>query len=727
MRRFTLAPPTLLQALCVSTSLLALSAHTSWAQDTAQQSAPQTQQDQQDTFLSSETLTYDENTGIVIAEGAVEISQGQSVLRADRVEYNENTGEVVADGNVILNDPSGNVLFAENMALTENLSEGFIQSLRLLMADNSRAAALSAVRTNGNRTEMERAVYSPCEVCEENPTPLWQLKAVKVVHDEVEKEIVYRDARLEFLGIPVLYTPYFSHPDPSVKRKSGFLTPRAGQSDRYGFWSQTPYYWAISDHQDATITPYLTQDDGPILMAEYRQKFERGDLLIDGSAAYQEKSASLGGTSDEVFRGHLNLEAEYRPDDIWTLGIDSTTTSDDTFLRRFEILNDDRLESRAYIEGFSGRNSATLNSYYWQGLLEDDDPGETPIALPLVTYDYYTPTSRLGSRWHFSADAAALTADEFANSYRMTAEAQWRLPYTTPIGEVYTLEAAVRGDAYYVDNKPGSNATELEDGFDGRFRPYLSFDYRYPLDRGYGTVRHLIEPFANIFVSPGGGNPDKIPNIDSTTFEFDDTNLTSDNRYPGFDVVGGGTRASYGLKTGIYGIKGGYSEIMVGQSIRLTDSLEYPEGSGAEEKSSDYVGRLTINPHEYLNLETRFRLDGENLEIQRNESSLSTGPRWLKFNFSYASIEENSSISNSEEREQLTSSARLQITENWHTRVANAHDLTDNGGDLYWEWDIGYVDECFEFVLEGRRTYQQDRDVQPSTSVGFVIRLKTLG
>src|SRR3546814_12284952 len=97
-------------------------------------------------------------------------------------------------------------------------------------------AANRARRTADGRKVMDRGVFSPCNLCKEDPqrAPPWQIKAVRVIHDEVAKDIIYHDATLELFGLPVLYTPYLAHPDPTVDRRSGLLAPPPGYSGELG-------------------------------------------------------------------------------------------------------------------------------------------------------------------------------------------------------------------------------------------------------------------------------------------------------------------------------------------------------------------------------------------------------------------------------------------------------------------------------------------------------------
>ena len=149
-----------------------------------------------------------------------------------------------AEGNVALADPSGDTLFADRVVLTGDLRAGVAEQLRARLADDSLIAAAGGRRTGGVRTEFERAVYSPCPLCPNSDRPpLWQITARKVTHDQETHDVTYRDAFFELAGVPIFYTPYFTHPDPSVKRRSGFLAPSFGNSGELGLSVQPIYYF----------------------------------------------------------------------------------------------------------------------------------------------------------------------------------------------------------------------------------------------------------------------------------------------------------------------------------------------------------------------------------------------------------------------------------------------------------------------------------------------------
>jgi len=548
----------------------------------------------EEVLISADQLTYDEVLGTVVATGNVEIAQGDRILIADTVSYNQTAKLVTASGNVMLLEPSGEVMFSDYVEITDDLRDGIMRNLRILLTDNSRIAANGARRTNGNRTEMRKAVYSPCDLCAEDreAAPIWQIKAVKIVHDQTAHDIEYYDAWFELYGYPVAYIPYFRHPDPTVKRRSGFLTPVYGSSSALGLELTTPYYWTMAPHRDVTISPRFTTEEGLILGAEYREHVGNGQYSVDGSITYTDARDDDGNLEDgNEVRGHLFSEGEFELDPTWRWGFKVQRASDDTYLRRYGISGLDTLTTNTFVEGFNDRSYAAGNTYWFQGLKEADEDNKIPVVLPLLDFNYVGEPDSAGSYFTIDTNLMFLQRVEGADSRRLSAEAGWHLPFITEAGHAIRLSATLRGDVYYVNNVviPSNAPGDTDRGFTGRVRPELTAEWRYPLVAHIGTIRHVLEPIVQVIVAPNGGNPSKIPNEDSQDFEFDHTNLFTNNRFTGLDRVESGPRLNYGLRMGFYGQGGGRTTLLIGQSARLREDDTFDLGSGLEK-----IGRAHV-------------------------------------------------------------------------------------------------------------------------------------
>lgn len=682
--------------------------------------------------LQADQITYDQNLSTVTASGNVEIVQGERTLLADQVTYNQAIDQVTASGNVVLQEPTGEVLFADYMELRNELKDGMITGIRVLLSDESRFAANSAEREEGVRTELNQAIYSPCKLCEDDPTkaPLWQVKASKVVHDSEANIIEYKHAVLEFYGIPVAYTPYFYHPDPTVERKTGLLAPIFGRSTALGLEATTPFYWAIAPHRDLTISPRFTTEEGVILGAEYRERTASGKFKLDGTITYtDERDDNNDTTGDEEFRGHARGEALFNIDNQWRWGFDFFRASDDTYLKRYDISDSDILTSRLFSEGFNGRNFAAANLYEFQDLRENLPQDEVPFILPLLQFQHIGEPEYFGGRFNLDANGLLLYRPDGTDSRRVSLSGGWQRTHIGPLGSVFNFTAQLRGDAYWVndvaDAADGTNSGSGNE-FTGRFLPLGAAEWRYPLVRRGERFRQLIEPIASIVISPDGNNPDSIPNEDSVSVEFDDTNLFSLNRFPGLDRVETGSRATYGVRGGLYGRDGGFASFTVGQSLRYEDDNTFPGSSGLDDQLSDVVGRITIAPTDYLDYVFRMRVDPTDLKLRRTESYLTLGPEDYRLKVNYVNLARELAVDELTSREEINIQARAKITEHWSVLGEYRRDLAESE-DLFAGGGVQYLDECFDMRLFVERKFTRDRDVEPTTNVTFRVRLKHFG
>ena len=177
------------------------------------------------------------------AVGDVELYYQGRTLQADRVTYDRNSGRVFAEGNARMTDANGTVITGDRFELTDDFKTA--SSIRCGSSRRSRDSAgrprpISPRRApsaiEGETMVFERGTYTACEPCKEHPErpPLWQVKAARIIHNNGERTIYYENATLEFCGIPVAYIPYFWSPDPTVKRKTGFLAPHYIASSALG-------------------------------------------------------------------------------------------------------------------------------------------------------------------------------------------------------------------------------------------------------------------------------------------------------------------------------------------------------------------------------------------------------------------------------------------------------------------------------------------------------------
>ncbi len=678
-------------------------------------------------FLQADTLTYDRSNNTVIAEGNVEVTYGTRVLFADRITYDQEADIISADGNIAILEESGQVTFADTAELKGDLAEGVVENIRMLLADNSKFAANRATRVRDRVSVLNKAVFSPCKVCKDGSRPpLWQIKAYRVIHDQEIKEIRYQDAVFEVFGVPVGYFPYFSHPDPTVKRKSGFLTPSIGNSSDLGTLFEIPYYFALSDHYDATFTPLFTTDAGILLQGEFRQKTRRGQYLVEGSITRADELNDLGvKTGEKDTRGHIFANGRFRLSPNWNSKFTLEQTTDDTFLERYDITQEDRLESRLNFTRMKDRNLLSIDSFAFRDLRLEQEPGQTPIVVPLIDYGHVFQQSVGGGTVKLNANLLNFFRTSGTDVTRISGTASWDRIETNRFGQIFNYFASVRSDGYFIKDSDVTTTGENRDTV-GRVLPQLGVDVRWPFARTAWSTYQTIEPIVQVIYSPVGGNPTEIPNEDSLSFEFDDTNLFSRNRFPGLDQFEDGSRINFGLRGSLHTQSGGFAEFLIGQTYRFVENATFAVGTGLDDRQSDFVGRVIISPIDNLSIVNRFRFDRRNLNLDRNELQLSWNYWRVNGGVLYTRLAAEATDESLVERQEISLVAGIDMTRKWRLFGSYRRDLEANR-NIRSDIGLQYEDECTLLQVTFRRDFTRDRDVSADSTVFFTIRLKNLG
>ena len=684
---------------------------------------------------AADEVIYDQQNDVITAEGNVEVTYEGNTLYADKVVYNRITDEVSAHGDIRLVDRNNNVVTAEALVLSGDLRNGVIEGLLILFRDGERLAANQGERIDGDRNILDMAVYSPCSICDDKGEfrqPVWQIKARRVIHNEEKQTLTYRDAYLELLGVPILYTPWLRHPDATVKRASGFLTPGFGQSSILGLTFELPYFWNIAPNMDATITPLITTDERAVLFGEFRHRIRSGSYVLSGSATYVTKRDNEDNPiPGDEFRGHFFGNGVFDLNEDWRWGFDLAVASDDTYLRRYNISRADSLVNHIYVERFWTRSYLSIGGYAFQGLREEDVAGDTPFAIPLVEYSYVGRPGWLGGRFGGEANLLMLTRTKNADTGRLSLGGYWRLPYTSPFGELYNLTLGVRGDAYFLNDfrdiiTAQPDVTTPGNDFEGRIIPYAALEWKLPFLRQGKVSRQIIEPIVMIVASPNGANNNEIPNEDSQSFDLDTTNLFAIDRFSGYDRWESGVRVAYGVELSHYTDGGVRASLLVGQSYRFRRDLTMPADSGLQSRLSDVVMTASLNVPEVFDYYHRLRFDKDNFDVVRNEGLLAVGPDSLRLYLGYTQLKRDGYDPSLGNRQELRVATRIKLSQYWSMNADFSYDFERNGGALTAGGGLTYEDECLRFRISARRDFTEDRDVPPSTSIGFQIVFKVV-
>ncbi|MFN9001858.1 MAG: LPS-assembly protein LptD [Holosporales bacterium] len=612
-------------------------------------------QKNQPILLICDELKNDRDLGLTIARGNVEIVHDGRLLQADVVTYNEESDLVTASGNVRLYDPAGEVSFSNYIELTGDMKEGFVKDLQVILADESLLSARQARRNVTSVSEFEKAVYSPCSVCRSpsSQPPLWQMRAEDVEWvkgneaEGVNEDIIYRHATMDFFGIPALYAPYFRHPAPGVKRRSGFLTPFFGNSSHNGFTTVIPYYWVIDPTSDLLIEPAYLADAGPVFGAEYRKSFNRGVFEIYGSVTEMKRGAyekvkkdiqktkqglakagqnnpDLGLQNIKRVRGHVDLLARVNINSHLQAGLNVLRTSDHTYLKRYTHLGYQKksfLRSTAYVRGFYGRSYGNIRAYSFQGLNPADRDKTTPLIAPLADVNFLSKPDSFGGRFSVDMNGMNLERRTGGDMQRLSATFGWQKVNTSSWGDVFTFGARVRGDHYHIQNFRPDIAEKHDISRDvQRGIPQLYVDWRMPFVRYGQSTTCILEPIGGLVAAPKMNKNIWIPNEDSRFFELNDSNIFSENRFAGLDRIDGGTRAYLGLHQDLSSGPEKRLDVLLAQSFQLSrrDDVAFDNVFGQRQR---------ITPPPAAGLNPWRRLSKKELKIQDRRQQNAAGLR----------------------------------------------------------------------------------------------------
>ncbi len=720
-------------------------------------------------LVQANEVDYDYNNDRVSAVGNVQIYYNGSTLEADKVVYDQKTKRLHAEGNARLTESDGKVTYGQVIDLSEDYRDGFIDSLRLETPDQARLAAASAQRTSGNYTVFQSGVYTACQPCKDDPKkpPLWQVKAARIIHNQEEKMIYFEDARLEFFGMPIAYFPYFSTPDPTVKRKSGFLMPFFSTSSIYGYSAEIPYYFALAPNYDLTLAPRFTTTQGPLMQAEWRQRFENGSFMIRGTAIDQLDKGifklSDGSTSPGYrnWRGSVESTGQFNLSQRWVWGWDAMLLSDRTYLQDYNLSKFQTINpfgttvsegvSQAYIAGRGDRSYFDTRAIHYLGFSVVDNQRALPTIHPVTDYSYVFGSPILGgelgydvnltslSRQAASFDAISQTAVNnnlcgpttadpavkipancllrgVPGTYtRFSAETHWRRQIIDSNGQVFTPFASVRADvaSLSINSDPGvANYIEPGDSDLVRAMPTVGMEYRYPFVSVQSWGTQTIEPIAQVIARPNEPDIGKFPNEDAQSLVFDDSNLFRVDKFSGYDRVEGGGRANVGAQYTAQFNRGGFANVLFGQSYQLfgTNSFAVGDtantglGSGLDKPLSDYVARASYQPNKIYTLTSRFRFDQENFSLNRLEiEGRANYDRW-SLSVLYGNYAPQPELGFLNRREGVLGSSSYKLNANWVLSGAARYDIAAAKFDQT-RVGLGYIDDCFILGLNYITSY----------------------
>ncbi|WP_310619936.1 LPS-assembly protein LptD [Flexibacterium corallicola] len=718
-------------------------------------------------LLEATDLRYDFDKDIISASGSVEIYFDDYTLRADRVEYDRKDGRLFAYGHIRMTEPDGNLIQAESLELSDDFANGFIKALEIDTPQFTRLTAESGTRENNNLTTLENGAYS---VYTQKPA-LWRIKAAKIVHNEQEQTIYFRRPSLEFFGSSIATVPSFTIADPSVKRKSGFLTPSFIYRSRIGYGLSIPYYWDLNPHYGLTTTLTPVSEQGALLSANWRQNLEGGNYTLSMGGIRQAQQEKFSGSSgEELGRFIVNTTGSFDLTDRWQAGWNLTLATDRAFREDYSFADFGSAQetSEIYLSGQSERNRFQGNIYAFQisqednensteptnptapfSPVDDDLQKKQPVVHPVIDHTYFFAPPIWGGELAYTGNFTSLTRSETdAFSYndvnrfrgvegtftRLSTDLSWRRTFIDPIGQVFTPFAYANSSLYFLGSADDDVEALTDDAVVFRGMPAIGLEYKYPILAGFDGGHQIIEPIAQIIARPNEAHIGELPNEDAQSMVYDASTLFEWDKFSGFDRDEGGVRANFGIQYRLQFDQGAFASATFGSSYQIAgrnsyatpDILDATGDSGLETDLSDYVASFYFDTNAGARIGTTARFDESDFSVQRAEVNASARYGPLSGVLSYAYLAARPDAGIDEDRQEVVGSANLNIVDDWRLFGSLRYDI-ENEDVVQNLLGLGYDDEGLSLAV----SYAEDRsrdDGEPVEQIFYLrVGLRTIG
>lgn len=674
--------------------------------------------------LIADEIRFDRGSEAIRAEGGVEIFFQGARLRAEAVIYDRASDSVQVTGPITLTEPDGRaVIFAEFAELSADLRDGVLRSARLVLDRQLQIAATEIARTDGRFTQIRQGVASSCEVCADNPVPLWEIRAERVVHDQLEQQLYFDNATFRVMGVPVAWLPRMRLPDPTLERASGLLAPSLRVNNETGTQLRLPYFITLGRHADLTLTPWIGLGTSSTVELRYRQAFRSGDLTLDGAV-------SRDSLTDDSLRGYAFAEGRFEIGRGYTLDFQLRGVSDRGYLTTYGFADPDILESTVRA---SRASRATYNEFgvtAYNSLRDGDANAFLPTQVLSAEMTRRFVPGRIGGIATAGIEALAYRRVSDLDSdlpsgeatgrdvSRLTGSLDWRRDWVLPNGMLLAVETAFHADLYDTRQGGSFNGTQT------RFAPFASLELRYPLARsGAGGVRHLLEPVVQLAWSQVSGAD--VPAEDSLIVEFDEANLFALDRFPGEDLRETGLRANVGMGYTRTDPLGWSLGVAAGMVLRETDEGQFTPGSGLEGLTSDFLVATHFTDGTRWRIVNRALFDA-GLAFTSNELSLA----WrgadhaveTTYTFLEADPEEGRDINTAE----WALDAEYALNDGWLAAADWRYDLAEDSVTRA-GLALSYANECVDMVFSVSRRFTTSTTLDQATEFGLTVSLNGFG
>lgn len=696
--------------------------------------------------IEADEVEYIAESADIVAKGNVIITFAGNALKTQEVIYNRTTGLITAPTLVMIEDSERNIYNASSGTIYVSWDNSEIDDVIAVFAQKGEVHASKVMFISRNITEANDVKYTLCDVCDHsfdmNNPPLWSLHATNFRRDAENELITVKNSILKTVGVPIFYFPYLSFPSPGAKSKSGLLTPIIRWERDFGINIKIPIYFTLAPNADFTITPWVMEHFGDQLSLNFRQLTQNGYHNITLSGAKTSTLDENGNLNRDIIRtrSHINAfgnidlgsmrgKVKYK---VFRLNDDLKT-----YLKKYNISNDDVLTSNISYEYFKHNEYTTIEAIQFQGLRSFDRLRITPQTYPKIQYyKIYDIKDKLFAS--YMADALNLYRSQGRNLQRAVMEGKLEGARS---GSKYNFDyfVSLRGDYYYSHvRNPYSNAITEYNDFRGletetntieeyRFFGALGGKISIPLYAKYHDKKFLLQPTISAIISPTLAEDKQFVNEDSQSPELRIENLFLPNIYKGKDEIQDGSRVMYSLKS-LYK-QGNYKFFLeLGQLYNFHRNNNFDEQSGLIDCYSDLVSIFSLKYSDSISLSNKLRVDKSNFNVENNETSLHINYDKLDLNIDFYGLGKKSVAGTDLTfRNEVYTQMKWELKKDWSLKYANRSRVgAMQEGEkklIAHEAGLVYKGKCLEVLLSVKRHNTSLNDYTPSTNYSLRVNV----
>ena len=704
-------------------------------------------------IITTNKATYDKIKDIIVAFSNSELTLKEGyLLKTNKVVYNNIKKIINSDQYSILTDSEGNTVnvsmfqyhLEENLfssigkikIIDKNKNKYFFKELHIdtkkkemigsdvsvlldqenfgVSKENDPRFVANDISISSNKSILSKAVFTVCKK-KGNQCPPWSLKAKKISHDKAKKTIYYEHATLKVYDIPIFYFPRFFHPDPTVKRQSGFLIPFFTDSTTVGAGFGLPYYWAISKDKDMTFTPKFYNNENLLLLNEYRQAFRNAFFTLDTSYTQGYKNTSA--TKTDGSRSHIftELDIDFGKNQSYDSNISFKTqrTSNDTYFRIHNIntalVNYENTDLRNEINYNFSKNDMYLNisSAVYENLRVKTN-NKYEYVLPNILYGKTFFTEKFGS-FDFKSNAVYKNYDTNKHTSMLTNDIIWSpSSYITKKGFINTLQGMIKNTNY-----DATNTTDYKTkGTINELASVLSYRSSLPMKKESARGNNIFSPNFMVRYAPfhmkdlsGKDTSLKYANLFST-------NKTSEIEDGLSAILGFDFKVNTKNKDDVEKEK---FSLSMGQVFNHEKNKDMPNKSSLDQKMSDVVGEVNYNFSKIGSIGYKFAVDHNLNDLNYNEVSTTLNFGKVNFNINY--LEEQNHIGN---ENYINAGVNFNLTDYSSFAFETKKNYKTESTEFY-DISYQYALDCLTAGLVYRREFYTDSDVDQKDTLFFKI------